>query len=104
MTGSLVSDKMLKVRFSKSASKHRISHDRAAYIVQHCGLVLPRPPPANTAEDHDERLVFLGDDWHGNELEVVAIENAEGDLLVIHAMKLQDKYRADYNRVRGYQR
>jgi hypothetical protein len=42
------------------------------------------------------RIVFLGDDAQGRALEVMAIELSAGDLLVIHAMPLRDKYRAQY--------
>lgn len=80
------------------------SHDRAAYVINHCGLVLPQPPPHHDPDDNDERLVFLGDDRNGIALEVIAIEGADGDLLVIHAQKLRDKNRTAYHRVRGYQR
>lgn len=92
------------MRFAKSANKHGISHERATYVINHCGLVLPQPPPANDPEDRDERLVFLGDDANAIALEVVAIEGVDGELLVIHAQKLRNKNRGAYNRVRGYQR
>jgi len=89
--------------FAKSATKHGISHARAAYIIEHCGLVLPQPPPKDDPDDHDERLVFLGDDRNGLALEVIGIELADRDMLVIHAQRLREKNRVAYNRVRGYQ-
>ncbi|MGI8608988.1 MAG: hypothetical protein ACR2MY_07135 [Candidatus Dormibacteria bacterium] len=95
---------MDELRFAKSASKHHVSEERATYVIDHCGMVLPQPPPANNPDDHDERLVFLGDDRSGIPLEVVAIEVAAGKLVVIHAQKLRDKSRAAYRRVIGYQR
>lgn len=95
---------MLKVRLARSASKHHISADRAAYIVDHCGLVLPEPPPRLDPNDNDERLVFLGDDQNGISLEVVAIELENDELLVIHAQRLRAKNRGSYKRVIGYQR
>jgi len=42
------------------------------------------------------RLVFLGDDAKGVALEVMAVELEDGDLLVIHAMKLSTRYRDRY--------
>jgi len=95
---------MRAIRFARSASKHRISRDRATYVIDHCGLVYPQPPPDDDPHDNDERLVFLGDDWHGNALEVMAIEAPGGELLVIHAQKLRSKYRRAYERARGYQK
>jgi hypothetical protein len=45
-------------------------------------------------------------EWHGNPpdpggvpLEVIGVELAGGDLLVIHVMKLRRKYRDDYAKV-----
>jgi len=95
---------MLAVRFANSASKHHISHDRAAHIINHCGVVLPQPSPHDDPDDNDERLIFLGDDWNGIALEVIAIEGADGELLVIHAQKLRAKNRGAYKRVQGYQK
>jgi hypothetical protein len=40
--------------------------------------------------------VFLGDGEHGVPLEVVAVANDEGELRVIHAMKLRPKYQREY--------
>lgn len=42
---------------------------------------------------------FLGPDEKGVPLEVMAIDLAEDDLLVIHAMKMRRKYLDDYRRV-----
>ncbi|MDP9075187.1 MAG: hypothetical protein M3N98_13700 [Actinomycetota bacterium] len=95
---------MITLRFAKSANKHHVAHERAAYVVNHCQVVLPQPPPAGDPDDHDERLVFLGDDRNGIALEVVAIEGVTGELLVIHAQKLRNKNRAAYRRVTGYQK
>jgi hypothetical protein len=67
-------------------------------------VVLPQPPPTGDPADHDERLVFLGDDRNGIPLEIVAIEAADGELLVIHVQKLRIKNRAAYRRVIGYQK
>jgi hypothetical protein len=45
-----------------------------------------RQPTAGSA------LLFLGPDQNGVELEVMAVRTTQG-LVVIHAMKLRDKYR-----------
>jgi len=42
------------------------------------------------------RIVYLGDDDRGRALEVMAVEGEHGELLVIHAMELRDKYRGRY--------
>lgn len=42
------------------------------------------------------RAVYLGDDDHGRALEIMAVEGKQGELLVIRAMELRDKYRKRY--------
>ena len=77
-------------RFARSAHRHGISHQRAVYVIEHCGL------PYEGLEKDGDAVLFLGDDWNGVPLEIGAIELDDGDLLVIHAMKLRRKYRGRY--------
>jgi hypothetical protein len=56
------------------------------------------------AEVLDRRLVCLGDDANGRALEVVAVEGDKGDLIVIHAMALRDKYRVQYQEAKQWRR
>lgn len=57
------------------------------------------PPPAS---DQDERLLFLGDDESGIGLEVMAVEVEGGDLYVIHAIPLRDRYSAEYEEAKRW--
>jgi hypothetical protein len=84
----------MAIRFHSSASRHGISHDRSGYVIEHCACPLYSDEP-----DEEDLVVFLGPDQRGIPLEVIAIELADGDLLVIHAMKLRRKYLKDYVRV-----
>lgn len=52
--------------------------------------------PYEGLEKDGDAVLFLGDDWNGVPLEIGAIELDDGDLLVIHAMKLRRKYRGRY--------
>ena len=79
-----------------SASKHGISGERARYVVEHCACPLYPPDPDPGDED---LVVFLGPDARGVPLEAVAVEQANGDLLVIHAMRLRETYAAAYAKV-----
>jgi hypothetical protein len=89
----------MPIRFSRSASRHGISQARARHVVEHC------PCPLCAPDEGDEDLIaFLGPDGRGIPVEVIAVELADGDLLVIHAMKLRLKYRDDYARVMSWQR
>jgi hypothetical protein len=64
------------------------------FVIEHCGLAFDQPAPVGQVGQ--DRVVYLGDDAHGVPLEVVAVANAAGDLRVIHAMKLREKYRREY--------
>ncbi len=46
--------------------------------------------------------MFLGPDQHGNPLEVVGVEDDEGVLWIIHAMKLRKAYEDMYYEVNGH--
>jgi hypothetical protein len=52
------------------------------------------PSPDDPLEP--DRLLRLGDDQAGVPLEILAIEDARGDLIVIHAMKMRHRYRRQY--------
>ena len=55
------------------------------------------PLPLYSEDPADRHLVtFLGPNSHGVPLEVIAIELAAGDLLVIHGMKLRRRNRDAY--------
>jgi hypothetical protein len=41
-------------------------------------------------------MVYLGEDAHGQVLEVMAVEVENHEMLVIHAMPLRDKYKRKY--------
>lgn len=91
------------IRFTRAARKHRIERERIRYVMEHCGLVGRQPPPIGGRVDSAVRLVFLGDDAAGVPLEVLAIELQSGDLLVIHAMPLRQKYWREYEEVKKWQ-
>jgi hypothetical protein len=74
------------------------------YVIAHCGLCFEEPPPASGSELLDRRLVCLGDDTDGQAIEVIAVESDKNDLIVIHAMALRDKYRAQYEEAKQWRR
>lgn len=64
-------------------------------LEQDC-IHLVEAPRMKAAHQRDPRHVFLGEDWGGMPLEVMAIELEDETLLVIHAMPLRDRYRFAY--------
>jgi len=46
--------------------------------------------------------MFLGPDQHGNPLEVAAVEDDEGVLWIVHAMKVRKAYEDKYDEVSGH--
>ena len=72
----------MDVRFTRSARKHRVGKARVLAAMRDAGE--PERVPASSAGLSD-RLVWIGRDERGVELEVIAVERPDG-LLVIHAM------------------
>lgn len=92
-----------RVRFARSATKHRISKERIRHVISHCGLAFDEPAPSQDAEVLDGRLVILGDDASGKALEVIAVEGSKGELIVIHAMELREKkYGSQYEEAKQW--
>lgn len=92
----------MRIRWARSATKHRVSKERSRHVIKHCGLrfeVEARPDAPGGA---DTRLLYLGDDAEGVPVEVMAVELDNGDLLVIHAMALRDRYRKQYEEAKRW--
>lgn len=85
----------MELRYARSAGRHGISNARAAYVIEHCGL----PIYGADSGRFDEVVFFLGPDWRGVPLEVAAIEEPDGILLVIHAMPVRRSLLDSYRRV-----
>lgn len=94
----------MAIRFARSARRHGIARARIVYVIEHCGLRLEQPAPAESTKSRDVRLVYLGDDANGVPLEVMAVEQEDGDLLVIHAMRLRRRFEAFYAEVAKWQK
>jgi hypothetical protein len=93
-----------RLRWARSASKHRVPRRCIRTVMSGCRLRFTEPPPPEAPAGASERLVFVGDDERGRALEVMAVEPEKGEaLLVIHAMELQDRYRLDYEEAKWWQ-
>ena len=75
-------------------SRHGISRAQARYVFEHC-----RCPLYSDAPGDEDLVVFLGPDREETPLEIIGIELADGDLLLIHAMRLRRRHKDDYARV-----
>ena len=91
-----------RITFARSATKHRISRQRSLYVLEHCGLQLVHRYRKPTHSDVSQRVVFLGDDLEGVALEVMAVEEEEGEFVVIHAMNMRKRFRGFYEEVRQW--
>lgn len=85
---------MSDIRFHNSAAKHGIAPARARYVIEHCLCPLYSDDPAEK-----DLVTYLGFDEQGVPLEVIGIELSDGGLLVIHVMRLRQKYERDLARV-----
>jgi hypothetical protein len=88
-----------KLRFARSATRHRISKDRIRHVIANHRVRFEEPPQKGLGQ-RSVRIVYLGTDSQGQELEVMAVELEAGGLYVIHAMPLSKKYRAKYEEQR----
>lgn len=73
-------NRTMQIRFTQSARRHRIGKAHARYVM---GAYEPTRIPAD--DEHSERLVWVGMDDRGLELEIVAVLETDY-LLVIHVM------------------
>lgn len=94
----------VRIKFARSATKHRISRERSLHVVERCGMqfVDRYRNPANSGVDR--RVVFLGKDLEDVVLEVMAAEQEEDEFLVIHAMDLRDRFRGLYEEARSWEK
>lgn len=76
---------MQEVRFAQSARKHRIGKAHALAALENAGKPTVVPAPSAALDD---RLVFVGVDDRGVELEIIAVQ-LPGFLYVIHVMPTQ---------------
>ena len=81
--------------FRPSADRHGISEARIREAVASCPLPLVAPAESEL----QDLLLFLGPDANGVPLEVVAVEQTDGNLIVIDAMRLRRSLVADYAEV-----
>jgi hypothetical protein len=92
-----------RIEWARSATKHRVSRERSRHVIEHCGGFFEQDPPPEM-HDPDPRLVFLGDDEGGIPLEVIAIQVGVSRLVVIHAMRLRNRHRSDYEEASKWRR
>ena len=95
-----ISAEFKRIRWARSATKHRISKTRIRHALERCLAILEQEPPDGPRPGAEIRLVFLGDDAAGSPLEVIAVETDRESLMVIHAMELRSRYLSTYEEVR----
>ena len=88
----------VRLRWARSATKHRVTRNRSRYVIEHARVRFRVPGP----DGLDDRLLYLGDDEDGVQLEVMAVELETGELFVIHAMPLRHKYQSQYEEARRW--
>ena len=74
-----------RVRFTRSSRKHRVGRARVRTVLATNPVV-----DITTEGDHRARILAVGPDWTGRQLEVVAVIE-EGYIVVIHAMDARPK-------------
>jgi hypothetical protein len=92
------------LRWTRSATRHRISRARSRYVIEHCRLHFWEESSSGAPGRSDPRFAFLGDDSDGVALEVLAVELKDENLLVIHAMQLRSRYRGKYEEAKKWRK
>jgi hypothetical protein len=82
------------LRFHPSAAKRGIARDRVDHVVTHARAMFAQG---------DHAILLLGPDQRGVPLEIVLVELEDGDVLVIHAMRMRRRYAGLYARVMRWQ-
>ncbi|MGI8647097.1 MAG: hypothetical protein ACR2JX_02545 [Mycobacteriales bacterium] len=70
----------LPLRFTQAARKHKIGREAVREALRSAGA-----PLVIAEEGKDDRLIYLGRDGRGRELEIIAVL-MPGYFLIIHAM------------------
>lgn len=93
-----------RITFARSATRHRISRERALHVIEHCGLQMVTRFRSPTNSNVDQRVVFLGNDLERVALEVIAVEQDQDEFMVIHAMNLRNRFQELYEEARSWER
>jgi hypothetical protein len=80
------------LNFARSATRHRISKDSIRHVIANYRLRFEEPPP-DGARARSTRIVYLGENSNGRAIEIMAVHGHDGELLVIHAMRMRERYR-----------
>lgn len=94
----------VRIDFTRSATRHRISRERSLHVIERCGIQLVDRYWNPTSSDVDRRVYFLGNDLEEVALEVVAVELDEEEFTVIHAMELRNRFRGLYEEARPWEK
>lgn len=92
----------MRIAYTRAATRHRVAKESIRHVISHCGVPFEEDPPETGSEVRDVRLVYIGDDAAGVALEVIAVEVSDGELLVIHAMRLRSKYKQRYEEAKRW--
>jgi hypothetical protein len=85
-----------KIRWARSATRHRISRERSLHVVRHAGIC-KRDTRYPDEWYLDPRFLFFGPDLEGMPLEVGGVASEDGSLTIIHAMPLRERYQGWYS-------
>jgi hypothetical protein len=79
----------MEFHFAQSARKHRIGRQRALEVIR------SQTPQLFVVEDQEsERMLWVGTDQRGLELEIVGVKTPQG-ILIIHVMPMIFRRKGD---------
>ncbi|GHT83381.1 hypothetical protein FACS1894125_6970 [Actinomycetota bacterium] len=65
-----------------SARRHRIPDDEMIYVIEHADEVL-------ILNEFQNKTLYVGMSQSSRDIEAITVENVDGNLIIIHAMKLR---------------
>lgn len=89
-----------RISWARSATRHRVPRAQTLFAIQHAGVCFMFWAGAKGRS----RLYFFGDDEAEQPLEIVAVEQEDGGLFVIHSMPLRDRFEKSYTEALRWRR
>jgi hypothetical protein len=89
-----------RIAWARSATRHRIARRSTLFVIQHAGICFER----GVGSRGEPRLFFFGEDDRERPLEVIAFGGFASEVLVVHSMRLRDRFKDDYWEARKWRR
>lgn len=91
-----------RIRWARSASRHGVTRRSIRFALARCPMLFTEDTLDPDPDEPPERILVLGEDEKGRPIEVMAVHAEDETLLVVHAMRLRDGYRAEHEEAKRW--